>query len=139
VNAYIGTGDALSPQPGGMHAVNLETGKRVWYTPPQPKLCSGDAEQRCNASQGGAITAIPGVVFSSGADGGLRAYASNNGSILWTFDTNRPFQTVNGVAATGATMDAAGPVAAGGMLFVNSGYNGIVGRAGNVLLAFQVE
>jgi hypothetical protein len=25
------------------------------------------------------------------------------------------------------------------MLFVNSGYNGIVGRAGNVLLAFRLE
>lgn len=139
VNAYIGTGDALSPQPGGMHAVNLETGRRVWYTPPQPKLCAGGAAERCLASQGGAITAIPGVVFSSGADGGLRAYSSNDGSILWTFDTNRPFQTVNGVDATGATMDAAGPVTTGGMLFVNSGYNGIVGRAGNVLLAFRVE
>jgi hypothetical protein len=25
------------------------------------------------------------------------------------------------------------------MLFVNSGYSGIVGRAGNVLLAFEVQ
>ena len=139
VNAYIGTGDTLSPQAGGMHAVNLQTGRRVWYTPPQPKLCSGAAGQRCFASQSGALTAIPGVVFSAGADGGLRAYSSAQGSILWTFDTNRPFQTVNGVNANGATMDAAGPVVAGGMLFVNSGYNGIVGRAGNVLLAFRPE
>jgi polyvinyl alcohol dehydrogenase (cytochrome) len=139
VNAYIGTGDFLGPQPGGMHAVNLETGQRSWYTPPQPKLCTGAAEQRCFAAQSGAITAIPGVVFSAGADGGLRAYSVANGAVIWTFDTNRPFQTVNGVNAAGATMDAAGPVVAGGMLYVNSGYNGIVGRAGNVLLAFRVE
>ena len=40
------------------------------------------------------------------------------------------------VKANGAGMDGAGPVVAGGMLFVNSGYGGLVGRPGNVLLAF---
>jgi len=138
VNAYIGTGDALSPQPGGMHAVNLDTGKRAWFTPPQQKLCSA-TDRRCSASQGGAITAIPGIVFSAGGDGGLRAYAAKDGAIVWSFDTNRPFQTVNGVPANGGTMDASGAVVAGGMLYVNSGYNSFVGRAGNVLLAFRVE
>jgi polyvinyl alcohol dehydrogenase (cytochrome) len=138
VNAYIGAGDALSPQPGGMHAVNLETGERAWFVPPQQKLCSA-TDRRCSASQSGAITAIPGVVFSAGGDGGLRAYAAQDGAIVWSFDTNRPFQTVNGVPANGGTMDASGVVAVGGMLFVNSGYNSFVGRAGNVLLAFRVE
>jgi len=138
VNAYIGTGDALSLQPGGMHAVNLETGERTWFVPPPQKLCSA-ADRRCSASQSGAITAVPGVVFSAGGDGGLRAYAVKDGAIVWSFDTNRPFQTVNGVPANGGTMDASGAVAVGGMLFVNSGYNSFVGRAGNVLLAFRVE
>jgi polyvinyl alcohol dehydrogenase (cytochrome) len=138
VNAYIGTGDALSPQPGGMHAVSLETGERAWFVPPQQKLCS-PTDRRCSASQSGAITAIPGVVFSAGGDGGLRAYAAKDGAIVWSFDTNRPFQTVNGVPAHGGTMDASGAVAAGGMLYVNSGYNSFVGRAGNVLLAFRLE
>src|SRR5579871_473090 len=138
VNAYIGTGDALSPQPGGMHAVNLDTGERAWFVPPQQKLCSA-TDRRCSASQSAAITAIPGVIFSAGGDGGLRAYAAKDGAIVWSFDTNRPFQTVNGVPANGGTMDASGVVAVGGMLFVNSGYNSFVGRAGNVLLAFRVE
>jgi len=39
----------------------------------------------------------------------------------------------------GGGMDGAGPVVAGGMLFVNSGYGGLVGRPGNVLLAFGLE
>ena len=138
VNAYIGTGDAFSPTPGGMSAVNLETGERAWYVPPQSKLCSA-TDRRCSSSQSGAISAIPGIVFSAGGDGGLRAYSSKDGSIVWTFDTNRPFQTVNGVPGNGGTMDASGVVVAGGMLYVNSGYNSIVGRAGNVLLAFQPE
>ncbi len=137
VNAYIGTGDALSPNAGGLHAVNLDTGKRAWSMPPQPKLCG--AGMGCSGSQSGAISVIPGAVFSAGGDGGLRAYASSDGSIVWTFDTNRPFKTVNGVEANGGSMDASGVAAAGGMLYVNSGYGGIVGRAGNVLLAFRVE
>ncbi len=137
VNAYIGTGDFLSPNAGGMHAVNLETGKRAWSVPPQTRLCG--TVRGCSGSQAAAITAIPGAVFSAGADGGLRAYASADGSIVWMFDTNRPFKTVNGVEANGGTMDATGVVVSGGMVYVNSGYGGLVGRAGNVLLAFRVE
>jgi polyvinyl alcohol dehydrogenase (cytochrome) len=138
-NVYVGVGGSQSAAPGGMHAIDLESGKRVWFSPPQPKLCAGGAEERCYASQGGAVTVIPGVVFSGGADGGLRAYSTRDGSIVWQVDTNREYQTVNGVKANGATIDGAGPVVVGGMVFVNSGYSGIVGRAGNVLLAFEVQ
>jgi polyvinyl alcohol dehydrogenase (cytochrome) len=82
---------------------------------------------------------IPGVVFSPSNDGVLRAYSTKDGSIMWDFDTNREFQTVNGVPAKGASMIGPGPVIAGGMLYVNSGYIGFGGRAGNVLLAFGVK
>ena len=135
--AYFGVGDFFGKTPGGMHAVKLDTGQRVWYTPPQPKLCA--TAERCNASQGGAVTVIAGAVFSSAADGGIRAYSTKDGSILWQFDTNRTFATVNGVRANGGAMDGPGPVVAGGMLYVNSGYGGFLGRTGNVLLAFGVD
>jgi polyvinyl alcohol dehydrogenase (cytochrome) len=36
-------------------------------------------------------------------------------------------------------MDGPGPIVAGGLLFVNSGYGGIVGNPGNVLLVFGVD
>ena len=49
------------------------------------------------------------------------------------------FDTVNGVKANGASMDGPGAVVVGGMLFVNAGYGGLVGRPGNVLLAFGLE
>jgi polyvinyl alcohol dehydrogenase (cytochrome) len=136
--AYIGNGGSLSGTPGGIHAVDLDTGKRVWYTPPPPPLCTGGADARCYPAQGGALTVIPGVVFSGGSDGGLRGYATRDGSLVWQVDTNREYESVNGVKASGATMDGPGPIVVNGMLFVNSGYGGIVGRAGNVLLAFDV-
>jgi polyvinyl alcohol dehydrogenase (cytochrome) len=136
---YIGYAGALSPRPGGMHAIDLETGKRAWYTPPQRTLCTGSAEQLCSAAQGAAVTAIPGVVFSGSYDGGLRAYSTADGAIIWHVDTNRNYETVNGVKANGATLDGGGAVVVDGMLYVNSGYSGIVGRAGNVLLAFELR
>ena len=36
-------------------------------------------------------------------------------------------------------MDGPGPVVAGGLMYVNSGYGGFFGRSGNVLLAFGVD
>jgi polyvinyl alcohol dehydrogenase (cytochrome) len=59
---------------------------------------------------------------------------------VWEFDTVRDFKTVNGVAAKGGSMGAAGPVVVGGTLFVPSGYLGVKnGLPGNVLLAFSVQ
>jgi len=137
-NGYFGVGDYQSPAPGGVRALNLSTGAIVWSAPPpQPRLCEGTP--RCNASQGGATTLIPGAVFGVSIDGGLRAYSTADGKVLWQFDTNKEFQTVNGVKGTGASIDGSPLVIGGGMLFVNSGYGGIAARPGNVLLAFGVD
>jgi hypothetical protein len=54
------------------------------------------------------------VVWAGGD--GLRAYAAKDRAIVWSFDTNRRFQTVNGVPANGETMDASGVVVVVGML-----------------------
>ncbi|HEU4620264.1 MAG TPA: PQQ-binding-like beta-propeller repeat protein [Gammaproteobacteria bacterium] len=131
---YFGVADQMTAAPGGLHAVDLVSGKRIWYQPPQPLLCK--AGPGCSAAQSAAVTAIPGVVFSGSADGGMRAYDAATGKIVWTYDTNRSFDTVNGVEARGASMDGPGPVVAGGMLYVTAGNGGFVGRPGNVLLAF---
>ncbi len=47
--------------------------------------------------------------------------------------------TVNGVQGKGGSLDGAGPVIVGGMMFVNSGYPRFGGTPGNVLLAFAVS
>lgn len=133
-NVYIGIADLQTETPGGMRALDLATGELVWSKPPQPLLC--EPGPGCLAGQGSAVTAIPGAVLSAGVDGGLRAYSTEDGKVFWTFDTGREFDTVNGVPAKGGGMDGAGPVVAGGMLFLSSGYGGFVSRPGNVLLAF---
>ena len=136
-HAYFAVSDILGAAPGGLHAVGLQSGERAWYAPPQPPKCT--AGPRCNAAQAAAISVIPGVVFSGSNDGALRAYSTQNGAILWETDTNREFETVNGVAAKGASMLGPGPVIANGLLFVSSGYGAFGGRAGNVLLAYGIE
>jgi polyvinyl alcohol dehydrogenase (cytochrome) len=72
--AYFGVSDLLSPNPGGMRAVNLATGEMAWSVDPQKPLC-GEG-RTCRASQGAAVTAIPGAVFSGSLDGGMRAYSA---------------------------------------------------------------
>jgi polyvinyl alcohol dehydrogenase (cytochrome) len=120
---------------GGLFALDAATGKIVWNTP-HPG-CAG--QPACSPAQSAAVTAIPGVVFSGGLDGHLRAYASENGSIIWDMDTAQPYKTVNGVPANGGSLDGPGPVVVGGMVFVNSGYAFVGGMPGNVLLAYSIE
>ena len=135
--AYFGVSDMLSPAPGGMRAVNLATGEMVWSVDPQKPLC-GEG-RTCRASQGAAVSVIPGAVFSGSLDGGMRAYSTADGRILWTYDSNREFQTVNNVKAIGGGLEGPGAIVSGGMLYFNSGYGGFVGNPGNVLLAFGLD
>jgi polyvinyl alcohol dehydrogenase (cytochrome) len=135
--AYFGVNGTLAQTPGGMRAVKIDTGEEVWSKAPEPKLCGNG--RGCSAAQGAAVTAVPGIVFSGSGDGGLRAYATDDGTLIWSFDTNKEFTTVNGVKANGAAMDGPGAAVSDGMLYINSGYGGLVGRPGNVLLAFGVE
>jgi polyvinyl alcohol dehydrogenase (cytochrome) len=60
---------------------------------------------------------------------------------MWTYDANQSYETVNGVAGKGGAFNGPGPVVAGGMVFMNSGYNylGVGGTNGNVLLAFSPQ
>jgi polyvinyl alcohol dehydrogenase (cytochrome) len=120
---------------GGLIAYRVDSGQVLWKAPP-----SKCGERRpCSPSQSAAISAIPGAVFSGSLDGHLRAYDANNGKILWDFDTAHSFETVNHVSANGGSLDAAGPVIAGGMVFAISGYPAFGGMPGNVLLAFGIE
>jgi len=69
----------------------------------------------------------------------VRAYSTKDGSVVWSFDSNREFTTVNRVKARGGSMNGPAPVVAGGRLFIGSGYGAFGLRPGNVLLAFAVE
>jgi polyvinyl alcohol dehydrogenase (cytochrome) len=128
----------LERSTGGLTAINIATGERVWHTPGQKANCA-EGVRGCSASQQGAVTVIPGVVFSGAADGTLRAYSTANGRILWEFNTAQTFQAVNALPAKGGSVRGPGVTVVGGTVYAGSGYGALGGMAGNVLLAFDVE
>ena len=119
---------------GGIAALRISDGSRVWFDKPEPCTDPG-----CSPAQSGALTAIPGAVFSGSYDGHVRAYSAEDGKVLWDFDTLKSFTTVNGVKANGGALDGAGPVIVDGTVLVNSGYPRFGGLPGNVLLAFTPD
>jgi polyvinyl alcohol dehydrogenase (cytochrome) len=116
----------------GLVALQLSTGVEKWFTP--LKAPEAMAQHRGVVA---AVSVIPGVFFSGGMDGMLRAVSPMDGRTLWEFNTAQEFETVNGVPAKGGSIGAGGPTVAKGMVFVGSGYVGFQnGAPGNVLLAF---
>jgi polyvinyl alcohol dehydrogenase (cytochrome) len=116
---------------GGMSALNLATGEKVWYTPL--------AKVGTRLNNAAAVSAIPGVAFVAGSDGVLHALSTAEGKILWEYSTARDFDTVNKVPAKGGAINSIGPTIVNGMLFIGSGYAVSGNNFGNVLLAFSVE
>ncbi len=138
---YVAVSDVLvatGKGPGGLTALRIDSGKQAWHARPPAPVCSWGTRS-CTSAQSQAVSVIPGVVFSGSHDGHLRAFSTADGRIIWDVDTAQSYQTVNGVAAAGGSLDHGGATLAGGMLYVNSGYGRINGQPGNVLLAYGVE
>jgi len=124
-------------QGGGLFAYDLATGERRWAAAPVD--CGG--RPNCSPAQSAAVSVIPGVVFSGSVDGHLRSYSTQEGKVLWDFDSTQKFKTTNALTAQGGSLDGpgGGPTVAGGMLFLGSGYGLWGGMPGNVLLGFSVD
>jgi polyvinyl alcohol dehydrogenase (cytochrome) len=144
---YVAISDGAAPREkaqAGLYALDPATGDFLWKSP-APHVACGWHVNPCKNAQSAPVTAIPGLVFSGGQDGWLRAYAADTGRVLWDFDSaGQTYATVNGVAAQkGGAFDHTGFVVSGGMVFAISGYNGSTGAyAGNplnVLLAFSID
>ena len=124
-----------------LHALDIETGKIAW-TQKGEGDCSGDRKTRYAACEtrfgfSPAPMVVDGAVLQGSVDGILRVFDAETGAKLWTYDTMRKFDTVNGVAGNGGAIDSSPYVAANGMLFLVSGYARFGESPGNVLLAFR--
>lgn len=132
--AAMGNATLDPAQGGGITALRINDGEKVWFAPGHP--CE-PPRPGCSPAQPGAVTAIPGIVFSGSMDGHIRAFTTTDGELIWDFDTVQTYTTINGVEAKGGSLDGAGPIVSNGMVFVNSGYPRFGGMPGNVLLAFE--
>jgi polyvinyl alcohol dehydrogenase (cytochrome) len=144
-NLYVAL-SGLTAEPldlsGSLTALDMKTGAKRWQTPAPTPECTWGA-QGCAHAQAQAVTIIPGVVFSGSMDGHLRAYSIIDGKILWDAETAKDFATVNGVKASGGSLDQGGATIVNGVVYVNSGSGPRdgqrIGQPGNVLLAFSVD
>jgi polyvinyl alcohol dehydrogenase (cytochrome) len=130
---YVANADFVVAGNGrpGLFALNPETGKDIWYVPVPKVPCSWTSGAPCFNAQSAAPFAIPGAVFAGTTDGHERAYAAADGRILWDFDTGRP---------SGGAIDVTSGSLANGMLFLISGYSGVLGGStDNVLMAFSLD
>ncbi len=142
-NGYFATADAQpAPKAGGLAALGLATGERgVANARPPAVECKPGDRNCCVQAQSAAISVIPGVVFSGATNGMMRAYCDSRRQGALGIQ-HRPRRTRRSTASRRKAdrLNGPGPVVAGGMLFMNSGYAYLgFGAAGNVLLAFGVE
>ena len=123
---------------GGLAALDMKTGARRWYMPAPAPACVWGLEA-CAHAESQAVTVIPGIAFSGSVDGHLRAYSSIDGKIVWDVDTAKDFSTVNGIRASGGSLDQGGATIVNGIVYINSGYAQRSGKPGSVLLAYSVD
>jgi polyvinyl alcohol dehydrogenase (cytochrome) len=148
-NVYVGISDVVNfrdPKPG-LTAIRIADGAILWNTP-APKTPCRWTNVFCSGAISMAVTAIPGAVFAASMDGHFRAYAAEDGNVVWDFNTAvDPIIDVLGKPAYGGVMDGAGPTIVNGMVYVHSGYAGrstanihdLKGKEGNLLIAFSVD
>jgi polyvinyl alcohol dehydrogenase (cytochrome) len=127
---------APSAEAGRLIALGLQDGHQVWMQ--EGILTCKGALYTCHPGKAAAISLTPDAVFAGSLDGHVRAYSTGDGRVLWDYDTSGEHDTVNGIRASGGSINGPGPTIAGGMVFVSSGYQ-LFGRPGNVLLAFGIK
>jgi polyvinyl alcohol dehydrogenase (cytochrome) len=126
---------ASGPARPGIHAYDVETGKVLWSRIEKPTC--GEKSFACAPGISAPLTAVSGLIFAGAHNGRLIAYGADGGAPLWSYETSRTFDVLGGGKAKGGTIDGQGPIVAGGMVFVNSGYDKFGETGGNVLLAFR--
>lgn len=126
------------PKSPGLHAVDIDDGSILWSTIEKDR-CGTFELRGCGPGLSAAITLTPEVVFAGTLDGWMKAYAKEDGRELWSYDTKRDYEAVNGVKAFGGAIDSDGPVVVENQVIVSSGYAKFGEKEGNVVLAFSIS
>lgn len=152
---FVGINDPDLPIPdykarSGLNALDAATGEILWYLPIAPS-CEFSMEEEAKSLANGTrndcswmfglsagVTTAPGLVFTGGVDGILRAHSSKTGEILWQVATNKPFTSTWGPEGHGGAMDNNTFVIRGDRIYVQSGYAFLERLPGNVLLVYKL-
>jgi len=122
----------------GLYALDAKTGAIKWqYNPEPPPGVQPGRRGYLPALFSAAPTIIDGAVVAAGLDGTVYVVDKATGKLLWSYQTAKEFDGINGVKGKGGAIDSNSFTAMNGLLLVNSGY-GMFGQAGgNMLLAFR--
>lgn len=144
VRVFAPIADPNIPAPlnaAGLYAIDIASGKVAWSWKARPDCANGRQARVAICAGRFGLSAPPlvvdGAVIAGGLDGRLYVFDAKSGRLLATHDTATPFETVNKLKGNGGTIDAAGPFAGDGMLFVGSGYASFGQAGGNVLVAYR--
>ncbi|MDP3518454.1 MAG: PQQ-binding-like beta-propeller repeat protein [Pseudohongiella sp.] len=132
-----GVNDAGSARQPGLHAIDMKTGDVLWYAP-VPERCMPDV-QGCMDAYSGPVTSTEGMIIASSLSGYLFAHDAATGELIWEYNTVQDYQTINGVAAKGGSIDATGPVLSGDYMIVSTGYATFGQMPGNAVLVFKIR
>lgn len=124
------------PMPG-LHALDMRTGKSKWYVP-APERCQ-EGQRGCREAYSAPASSAADVVFAGSLNGHLFAHDAETGELIWEYDSNREYKTINQVEARGGSMDATGPVFSGDYMIVNTGYATFGQMGGNTMLVFRLN
>ncbi len=126
----------------GLYALDAKTGKIKWQFNPEPPAGTPAPAPGTRGGWRGNVfstapTLIDGTVVTAALNGQIYVNDAKTGKLLWTYETAKEFDGINGVKGKGGAIDSNSITAASGLLLVNSGY-GMFGQAGgNMLLAFK--
>ena len=139
-NAYVPVidADADMKADGSLTAVDIATGKPGWRIADLAPACEGKPKPCSNAFTSSTVAGR--FVFAGTNDGVLRAYDTATGEAVWTYDTVRDYQGVNGRKGRGGSLAGyGGAVIAGNRLYIMSGHDLLnIGLPGDVLLSFEI-
>lgn len=120
----------------GLYALSIDDGKLLWSAS-LDDACTGKTS--CRHGMSAAITASDELVFASALDGRFLVHDARTGERLFSDDTWKSFDTLNGVPAEGGAIDVHGPYVAGDMVFIQSGYGSFGQKGGNALIAYRLK
>ncbi len=125
----------------GVYALDPATGGVLWHSAAMSCIPGPDqTQQQCWSGYMATAITTPGLVWIGSMDGQLHALDSATGKTLWSYNTARKVQTVNGVLGHGGSIGPTNATVANGRVYVMSGYAAWNKRMlmGNVLFVFAI-
>jgi len=125
------------PAKPGLYALDIDTGEFIWKAPAED-TCNGRAG--CFPGYSAAITVLDDYVLAGSNDGYLRAFDTENGAILWEYDTTQAVGAVGDRVAQGGSVGGGqAPIVVGDRIILNSGYAFSGKMPGNALLVLKAR